>query len=231
MSRSCHRATFSSPTSALRAQHAGQAADALAHDRVALVRHRRASPSGPARTAPRLAHLGALQVADLQGEPLERGADAGDRREQRGVPVARDDLRRDRLAPSPSAPQRRAPRRAGRCWRRRRRRRRSCRRGRPSNAAASRVAPAAQLGRPSRAASGRTWSARRARRACGRCIGVCRNSSARASVARRRASMPASSSSPRRAAAARAPCRRRPRTSGRSGTSGPARPPARPPTP
>ena len=44
-----------------------------------------------------LQHLGALQVADLGGEPLDRRGDDAERREIHGVAVARDDLRRDRL--------------------------------------------------------------------------------------------------------------------------------------
>ena len=45
----------------------------------------------------RLQHLGALQVADFGGEPLDRRGDHAERREIHGVAVARDDLRRDRL--------------------------------------------------------------------------------------------------------------------------------------
>src|SRR6185437_13519142 len=44
-----------------------------------------------------LAQLGALQVADLGGEPLDRAGDDGERGEVEGVAIARDDLRRDRL--------------------------------------------------------------------------------------------------------------------------------------
>ena len=45
----------------------------------------------------RLQHFGALQMADLGREPLDRGGDDAERGEKRGVPVARDHLRRDRL--------------------------------------------------------------------------------------------------------------------------------------
>ena len=42
-------------------------------------------------------NFGALQMADLGREPLDRGGDQRQRHEERGVPVARDDLGRDRL--------------------------------------------------------------------------------------------------------------------------------------
>ena len=42
-------------------------------------------------------HFGALQMADLGGQPLDRRGDDAERREKCGVPVALDDLRRDRL--------------------------------------------------------------------------------------------------------------------------------------
>ena len=82
----------------VRAQHPGEPADALAHDRVALVRHRRAALLPGRERLERLAHLGALQVPDLEREPLERRARAGHRREQRRVPVAGHDLGGDVLA-------------------------------------------------------------------------------------------------------------------------------------
>ncbi len=44
-----------------------------------------------------LAHLGALQVADLGRQPLDAGGDQGQGREILRVPVARDHLGRDRL--------------------------------------------------------------------------------------------------------------------------------------
>ena len=53
MSRSCHSGTSSRPTSAFAAQHPRQAGDALAGDRVALVRHRRGALLARRRTAPR----------------------------------------------------------------------------------------------------------------------------------------------------------------------------------
>ncbi len=48
MSRSCHSGTFSSADSAVAAQQPRQPAEVLGEDGVALVRHGRASPSGPA---------------------------------------------------------------------------------------------------------------------------------------------------------------------------------------
>ena len=45
----------------------------------------------------RLQHLGALQVADLDRQPLDRRGDDAERGEEHGVAVARDHLRRDRL--------------------------------------------------------------------------------------------------------------------------------------
>ena len=44
-----------------------------------------------------LQHFGALQVADLGRQPLDRGGDHAERGEIHGVAVARDDLGRDRL--------------------------------------------------------------------------------------------------------------------------------------
>ncbi len=79
------------------AQHAGEAGDALGVDRVALVRHRARALLAGAERLLDLAHLGALEVADLRGEALDPGAGERDRLEQLGVAVARDDLRGDRL--------------------------------------------------------------------------------------------------------------------------------------
>ena len=52
------------------AQHTGQAADALAADRVALVGHGRAALLALGEVLLHLEHVGALQVADLGGEAL-----------------------------------------------------------------------------------------------------------------------------------------------------------------
>ena len=83
------------------ADHAGQAADALGGDGVALVGHRRAAllPLGEGLLG--LPHLGALQVAQLGGEPVERARRHGQRRDQLGVAVAGDHLRRRRLRAEP----------------------------------------------------------------------------------------------------------------------------------
>ena len=59
------------------AQDAGEAADPLGADRVALVGHRRGALLAGGERLLDLAHLGALQVADLGGEALQ--AAAGDR--------------------------------------------------------------------------------------------------------------------------------------------------------
>ena len=126
-----------------------------------------------------LADLGALQVADLEGEPLEPGAGDRERREQLGVAVARDDLRRDVLARAGrAAPDARLDRRRGR------------------RVGPDRAGDLAHRGLLERAlAAGRrlrsrlegeagqlerrTSSARRGRRACGRCR-ACRRARARA---------------------------------------------------
>ena len=45
----------------------------------------------------RLKHFGALQMPDFRRQPLDRGGDHAERREEHGVAVARNDLRRHRL--------------------------------------------------------------------------------------------------------------------------------------
>ena len=95
MSRSCHSATFSNAAWALRAHHARQAADLLAGDRIALVRHGRRSLLLFAEELFGLAHFGALQVANFGGDLVERGGDHGQRREIVRVAIALDDLRGD----------------------------------------------------------------------------------------------------------------------------------------
>ena len=79
------------------AQHAREPADALGGDRVALVRHRARALLAGAERLLDLAHLGALEVADLLREALEPGAGERDRAQQLGVAVARHDLGGDRL--------------------------------------------------------------------------------------------------------------------------------------
>ncbi len=79
------------------AHQARQAGHVLREDRVALVRHRRRALLGLAEGLLRLADLGALQVADLDGEALDRPGDDGHGREELRVPVARHDLRGERF--------------------------------------------------------------------------------------------------------------------------------------
>ena len=71
-------------------------ADALGRDRVALVRHRRRALLAAAERLLHLAHLGAGEMPDLGREPVERRGEQRQRREQLGVAVALQDLRRAR---------------------------------------------------------------------------------------------------------------------------------------
>ena len=128
MSRSCHRATFSRAGLGVGAQHARETGDLLALDRVALVRHRRGALLPARNGSCDLAHLRALEVADLRREPLEPGAGERDRVEQLRVAVARDDLRGDVLAREAQRCRARAARTRGWSPRRSRPRRRSRRR-------------------------------------------------------------------------------------------------------
>ena len=75
--------------------------EVLGQHRVALVRHGGGAllPFGEELLG--LEHLGALEVADLDRQPLDRGGDHGERREEHGVTVAGDDLGRDRLDRQP----------------------------------------------------------------------------------------------------------------------------------
>ena len=97
MSRSCHSATFSSAGSDIAADHPREAREVLGQHRVALVRHRRAALLARREIFLGLEHFGALQVADLGRQPLDRRGDHAERGEEHRVPVARDDLGRDRL--------------------------------------------------------------------------------------------------------------------------------------
>ena len=83
------------------AQQAGEPGDPLGQDRVALVGHRRAALLALAERLHDLGDLGVLEVADLGREPLERAAEDRDGREERGVPVALDDLGADRVHAQP----------------------------------------------------------------------------------------------------------------------------------
>ena len=84
-------------------QQARQAAHALAAHRVALVRHGGGALLPGPEGLGRLAHLAALQVAHLGRDALERPAQHGEGREQRGMAVAAHHLARDRLGPQPQA--------------------------------------------------------------------------------------------------------------------------------
>ena len=74
------------------AEQPGQAGDPLGQDRVALVGHRRRALLAGLERLLELADLGVLEVADLGRESLQGAAEDGDRRQQRGVAVALDDL-------------------------------------------------------------------------------------------------------------------------------------------
>ncbi len=85
------------------AHHARQAGEVLRQHRIALVRHGRGALLPLGEELLRLQHLGALQMADFGGQPLDRGGDDAERGEIHGVAVARDDLGRDRLDCRPMA--------------------------------------------------------------------------------------------------------------------------------
>ncbi len=96
MSRSCQSGNVFKGCLGIAAQYARQAADLLAGDGVLLVRHGRGALLLLAEVLLRLAHFGPLQMADLDGDLVERAADNGQRRNVRCVPVALDHLRRHR---------------------------------------------------------------------------------------------------------------------------------------
>ena len=105
MSRSCQSAMSSSPAWRLPRRHPGQPAQLFAAPLGCACAASRSSPSGSrAERLLDLTHLGALQVADLEGERLDRRAHRGAHVEQLGVTVAGDDLgRRHRPQPEPLA--------------------------------------------------------------------------------------------------------------------------------
>ena len=74
------------------ADHAGEAGDLLGGDGVALVRHRGRALLLLGEELLSLAHLGALQVANLGGDLVQRRAEDGERGDVGGVPVALDYL-------------------------------------------------------------------------------------------------------------------------------------------
>ena len=175
MSRSCHKATSCSPASRLDREDPRQPADRLGRDRVALVRHRRRALLARLEPLLHLAHLGALQVAQLDGDQLARR-----RRPRRtprglGVTIAGDHLRRRHRASARGA-RRRTLRPRGRRWSTCRPRRDSLHTATDRRAAVEagrgRGRPAAPTARPWR----RTSSARRGCRGCARsspCRGGC----------------------------------------------------------
>ena len=199
MSRSCHSATSSSAAWRVAAQHAREAGDLLGLDRVALVRHRRGALLPGAERLLHLAHLGALQVADLGREPLQAR-----RRRARSRSAARRGGRAattcvetsSRCEPEPREHARlevgaRSPRTC--------RRRPTARRRPPARSARSQALP--RCGGPrrrSRRASRRRWSARRARRACARRT-ACRRARARARTSAATSSSAPGEDRPRRA--------------------------------
>ena len=82
-------------------QEPGETGDALGQDRIALVRHRRAALLAAPERFLELADLGVLEVADLGREAFERAAHDGHHREQSRMPVALDDLGRNRIRLQP----------------------------------------------------------------------------------------------------------------------------------
>ena len=95
MSRSCHSATSSSAACRLPRSTAREPAELLRLHRVPLVRHRaRALLLALAERLLDLAHLGALQVPDLERERLDRRAERRARVHHLGVAVAGEHLRR-----------------------------------------------------------------------------------------------------------------------------------------
>ena len=121
------------------------------------------------KNSSRLQHLGALHVADLGGDVLDRRGDDAERGEEHRVPVARDHLGRDRLGRQAHLRADMLLDRADRCWRRCRPRPRS----RRSRFPRARVYQPARGRAPSRHRSGRrsgpSSSARHGCRGSGRC--------------------------------------------------------------
>ena len=77
-----------------RPHDAREPADPLGDDGIPLVRHRRRALLAAAERLLYLADLGAGEVPDLEREGVERGRDDRERREELGVAVALEDLRR-----------------------------------------------------------------------------------------------------------------------------------------
>ena len=75
MSRSCQSATSSRPACRLPRRMRARPAQPLGGDRVALVRHGRGALLARLEALLDLPHLGALQVAQLDGDQLDSGPD------------------------------------------------------------------------------------------------------------------------------------------------------------
>ena len=97
ISRSCHRVDVLQRRHHGGPHHPGQAGQVLRQHRVALVGHGRGALLARSEILLGLAHLAALQVADLDRQVLDRGGDDAEGGEEGGMAVARDDLGRDRL--------------------------------------------------------------------------------------------------------------------------------------
>ena len=167
MSRSCQRATSSRPAMQVAPQDPGQARQPLGRDRVALVGHGRRALLPGLEPLLDLAHLGALEVAQLRGDQL----DAWPRPTRRRRGTRRGGRGRSPGWPGPGcSPRRRADvalRPPGRRWSRCPPRPTACRPRRPRgpSAAGSRSRSA---WRPTAPPWPRTWSARRGCRGCAR---------------------------------------------------------------
>ena len=85
------------PDDGVGADDAREPAKTLGDHGVALVRHRRGPFLAAAERLCGLGDLGAREVPDLERESLDRRRDERERRQQLGMPVARDDLGRDGL--------------------------------------------------------------------------------------------------------------------------------------
>ena len=102
MSRSCHNATSWSPARQIRPDHSREPGDRLGRDRVALVRHRRRTLLARFEPLLHLAHLGALEVPELDRHQLAR------RRRPRRTPTGTRRGGRGRSPASPARPSARA---------------------------------------------------------------------------------------------------------------------------
>ena len=85
----------------VRAHDAGEPAETLGDDRVALVGHRGRALLATPEGLHHLADLRPGQMADLGREALDRRGEDGERAEQLGMAVSRDHLRRRRLTLEP----------------------------------------------------------------------------------------------------------------------------------